>query len=47
MFGVGALMSVLTGRGALRSGLRMLVVGAAAAAITFGVGSLLHVSTGI
>jgi VIT1/CCC1 family predicted Fe2+/Mn2+ transporter len=47
LFAVGALMSILTGRGALRSGVRMLFVGAAAAAITFGVGSLLHVSTGI
>jgi VIT1/CCC1 family predicted Fe2+/Mn2+ transporter len=47
LFAVGALMSILTGRGALHSGLRMLFVGATAAAITFGVGSLLDVSTGI
>jgi VIT1/CCC1 family predicted Fe2+/Mn2+ transporter len=37
-------MSVLTGRGFLISGLRMLAIGAAAAAITFGVGKLLGVA---
>jgi VIT1/CCC1 family predicted Fe2+/Mn2+ transporter len=44
LFGVGAAMSILTGRGALRSGVRMLAIGAAAAAVTFAVGRLLDVS---
>jgi VIT1/CCC1 family predicted Fe2+/Mn2+ transporter len=44
---IGAAMSALTGRSALRSGLRMLMVGGAAAAITFGVGRLLHVGGAI
>jgi VIT1/CCC1 family predicted Fe2+/Mn2+ transporter len=45
LFTVGALMSLLTSRSALISGLRMLVVGGLAAGITYGVGRLLHVST--
>jgi VIT1/CCC1 family predicted Fe2+/Mn2+ transporter len=45
LFAVGASMSLITGRRALVSGGRMLLVGGLAAAITFGVGSLLHVST--
>jgi vacuolar iron transporter family protein len=45
LFAVGAAMSILTGRPAWFSGGRMLLVGAIAASITFGVGSLLHVST--
>jgi vacuolar iron transporter family protein len=45
LFSVGAAMSLLTGRRAWVSGGRMLLVGAVAAAITFGVGKLLHVST--
>ncbi len=43
LFLVGALMSRLTGRGGLWSGTRMVLLGAAAAAVTFGVGKLLHV----
>jgi VIT1/CCC1 family predicted Fe2+/Mn2+ transporter len=46
LFAVGGSMSLLTGRSWLLSGLRMLVVGAAAAAITYGVGSLIGVSVG-
>jgi vacuolar iron transporter family protein len=42
---VGAAMSILTGRSPWRSGGRMLLVGAIAASITFGVGRLLHVTT--
>src|SRR6266536_252845 len=42
---VGAAMSILTGRSMWRSGGRMLLVGAIAASITFGVGRLLHVTT--
>ena len=44
LFGVGAAMSVLTGRGAIVSGLRMLSIGAAAASVTYLVGTLLEVS---
>jgi VIT1/CCC1 family predicted Fe2+/Mn2+ transporter len=43
LFAVGAAMTVLTGRGALFSGARMLAIGAVAAAVTYGVGSLLGV----
>jgi VIT1/CCC1 family predicted Fe2+/Mn2+ transporter len=41
LFAVGATISLFTGRGALRGGLRMLLIGAAAAATTFGIGHLL------
>jgi vacuolar iron transporter family protein len=41
LFGVGAAMSILTGKHLLLSGLRMLLVGAAAAGITYLVGHLL------
>lgn len=41
---VGAGLSLLTGRKPLRSGLRMLAIGATAAAVTFAVGSLIGVS---
>ena len=44
LFGVGALLSVFTARGPLVSGLRMLVIGLFASAITYGVGWLLGVS---
>ncbi len=44
LFGVGGAMTVLTGRGFLGSALRMLVIGAAAASITYGVGTLLGVA---
>jgi VIT1/CCC1 family predicted Fe2+/Mn2+ transporter len=47
LFGVGAGMSYVTGRSFLVSGLRMMAIGGAAALITFGVGKLLNVSTGI
>lgn len=47
LFSVGALLSVFTGRGVLFSGGRQLAIGVAAAAITYGVGSLIGVSTGI
>jgi len=43
LFTVGSMMSILTGKNVLRSGIRMLVIGAAAAAITYGVGTALHV----
>jgi len=44
LFGVGSAMSILTGRRAWWSGVRMLLIGAVAAAVTFGAGRLLHVS---
>jgi VIT1/CCC1 family predicted Fe2+/Mn2+ transporter len=44
LLGVGAALSVFTGRSAIRSGLRMLGVGALSAAATFGVGRLIGVS---
>jgi len=47
LFGVGAGMSFLTGRKLYVSGLRMMLIGGAAAAITFGVGKILNVSTGL
>jgi VIT1/CCC1 family predicted Fe2+/Mn2+ transporter len=47
LFGVGAAMSYLTGRNALFSGARMLLLGAAAAAITFLVGTALDAGVGI
>jgi VIT1/CCC1 family predicted Fe2+/Mn2+ transporter len=45
LFAVGAVMSILTGKSVIFSGARMLIIGASLAAITFGVGRLLHVST--
>ena len=40
LFGVGALMSLFTGRNAPLSGLRMVAIGAGAAALTFWIGGL-------
>jgi VIT1/CCC1 family predicted Fe2+/Mn2+ transporter len=45
LFGVGASLSLFTGRSALKSGLRQLGLGAAAAALTYGIGSAIGVST--
>jgi len=44
LFGVGAAISLFTGRGALRGGLRMLLIGGGAGAATFLIGKLLGVS---
>ena len=46
LFGVGASIGALNGRGVLRSGLRQVIAGVIAAAVTFGVGHLIgaHVS---
>ena len=44
LFGIGASISLFTGRNAIRDGLRMLGIGAAAGAVTFAVGSLLGVN---
>jgi VIT1/CCC1 family predicted Fe2+/Mn2+ transporter len=46
MFLIGAGTTLFTGRGVLFSGLRQLVIGMAAAAVTFGLGRLLGVSLG-
>jgi VIT1/CCC1 family predicted Fe2+/Mn2+ transporter len=47
LFTVGALLSVFTGRSVLFSGGRQLLIGAVAATITFGLGTLIGASTGI
>ncbi|MGZ5291309.1 MAG: VIT1/CCC1 transporter family protein [Actinomycetota bacterium] len=47
LFGVGAAMSVLTGRNAVISGIRMLAIGGAAAGVTYLVGTLLDVGVGL
>ena len=44
LFGVGALISVFTARGAFMSGMRMLIIGLSASGITYFVGWLLGVS---
>ena len=44
LFAVGASVSLLTGRSALFSGARQLLIGAAAAAITYLIGSLIGVN---
>jgi VIT1/CCC1 family predicted Fe2+/Mn2+ transporter len=41
LFGIGALITLMTGRGVLFSGVRQVVVGLAAAALTYGVGLLI------
>jgi VIT1/CCC1 family predicted Fe2+/Mn2+ transporter len=40
LFAVGCAISLFTGRGALRGGTRMLMIGAAAGAVTYGIGRL-------
>jgi VIT1/CCC1 family predicted Fe2+/Mn2+ transporter len=46
LFGIGVATSLFTGRSALRGGLRMLLIGAAAAAATFLIGRWLGVAIG-
>ncbi|MGB2933444.1 MAG: VIT1/CCC1 transporter family protein [Methyloceanibacter sp.] len=46
LFAVGALLSLFSGKSAWLSGLRMLAIGAAAAAATYGIGSLFDVPAG-
>ena len=46
LFVVGALVSMVTGRGVLFSGLRQVAIGAVAAAVTFGVGSVIGFGVG-
>jgi VIT1/CCC1 family predicted Fe2+/Mn2+ transporter len=47
LFIVGAVLSLFTGRGAVFSGGRQLLIGAVAALITFSVGKAIGVSTGV
>lgn len=46
LFGVGAVLSLFSGKNALAGGARMTLIGALAGAATFGVGSLFGVATG-
>jgi vacuolar iron transporter family protein len=46
LFGVGALLSLFTGRNAVFSGARMLALGAIAGGITFAIGKLAGVAVG-
>lgn len=46
LFGIGAAITIVTGRGVLVSGIRQLAFGMAAAAITFGIGSLIGTAIG-
>lgn len=45
LFSIGALMSLFTNRNTLLSGLRMLLIGGFAGAVTYAIGSLLHVNS--
>jgi len=47
LFSVGVGVSLFTGRSSLYSGTRQLLIGAAAAAITYGIGAAIGVGTGI
>jgi len=44
LFGVGSMISLFTGRSAVRDGLRMLAIGGGAGAVTYFLGKLLGVS---
>ncbi len=46
LFATGAAITLLTGRGVLFSGTRQLLIGMAAAAVTFGIGRLIGISVG-
>jgi len=46
LFAVGSTLSLFTGRGALRGGARMLLIGGSAGALTFAIGRLLGVNLG-
>jgi VIT1/CCC1 family predicted Fe2+/Mn2+ transporter len=46
LFGIGAAITIFTGRSAWRSGARQLLLGLAAAGITFGIGKMLGVALG-
>ncbi|MNR47502.1 VIT family protein [compost metagenome] len=44
LFGIGAAITLLTGKSILFSGFRQVAFGLAAAAVTYGIGSLIGVS---
>jgi len=46
LFAIGAAITLMTGRNPLLSGLRQMLFGLAAAAITFGIGRLIGVNVG-
>ena len=46
LFGLGAAISLFTGRRALHGGVRMLCIGVAAAALTYGLGYLVGAGVG-
>ena len=46
LFLIGAAITLFTGRGIVFSGTRQLLIGLAAAGVTFGVGHLLRVTVG-
>jgi VIT1/CCC1 family predicted Fe2+/Mn2+ transporter len=46
LFGVGAAITLVTGRGVVRSGVRQLAFGLVAAAITYGIGTLVGAAVG-
>jgi VIT1/CCC1 family predicted Fe2+/Mn2+ transporter len=46
LFGVGALMSLFSGKNAILSGLRMLAIGAVAGGVTYSLGRLFGVALG-
>jgi len=46
LFGIGAAITLFTGRSVLRTGLRQLVLGLGAAAVTYGIGRLVGVAVG-
>lgn len=47
LFAVGAVLSLFSGRSAWLGGLRMFLIGSAAAAATYGIGTLFNVETGL
>jgi VIT1/CCC1 family predicted Fe2+/Mn2+ transporter len=46
LFGIGALITLLTGRSVLFSGMRQVLIGLGAAALTFGIGRLIGAAVG-
>ena len=46
LFGIGAAIRIITGRNALLSGIRQVIFGVTAAAITFGIGRLFGATLG-
>jgi VIT1/CCC1 family predicted Fe2+/Mn2+ transporter len=47
LFGIGAAITLLTGRSVWRSGTRQVLIGGAAAALTYGVGRLIGAAVGV